>query len=535
MKIVKTYGKSLLLAAMALGIGAATFASPTSAATAGLFSTETDDIQSVTDFSGVEFESWLSGANFRSSSVDAGFAKKIGGIVIAPWYKGYMLDTSATRKEEKSVRALMDSSDTYKNGTSASTTDTLNIRKNFDSDFAVLVDINDFIGVKLGYTNDGTYTSTNNSSPLTTVTAEDGTLLSKSGTVYDDDNESGKNVHNPYLNLGANLALSDTMTLKPEVKFGFRMTENFNRYSYKTVNYPESSSSYTTYYNTDSSKKQNDLLPEVGVTLELGDAAESFKHSFSLGWSGEFSLFNDDDNDNNSESYSYTANSYKVSSSSKSYRDYSDHAESSNTFDLGYTLEKEMEEGFTLKGGIDLGYSMFHSLEAYQKVKNTTEKTSYGDGTEAVRYTTTKGNTQETERTSSTFAPSLSGGVQYMVTEKLRFNGGVGIALPALTMSETTSKTKADGTSYTKTVSRTGNITENTTSYYDRSSLASDEKTALASDEKTAEWSRVSSNAAIGFTFFLSDNFSIDAAMKYQLGGSLANSGNLSLGALLKY
>ena len=464
---------------------------------------------------------------FRTGSVDAGFAKKIGGIVIAPWYKGYMLDTSATRKEEKSVRALTDSSDTYKNGTSASTTDTLNIRKNFNSDFAVLLGINDLIGVKLGYTNNGTYTSTNNSSPLTTVTAEDGTLLSKSGTVYDDDNESGANVHLPYLNLGANLALSDTMTLKPEVDFGFRMTENFDRNSRKTVKYPESALSYTTYYNTDSSTKQNDLLPEVGVTLELGDAAESFKHTFNLKWSGSFSLFNDDDNDNGSESYSYTNDSYKVSYSSKSYMDYSDHAASSHTFVLGYTLEKEMEEGFTLKGGIGLSYNMYHSLTSSQRVDKTTFTTSYGDGTEAVSYRTTKGNTVEGEVTSSNFASSLSGGVQYMVTEKLRFNGGVGINLPALYMRESTVKTKADGTTYTKTVYRTGDITENTTSYYDTSSSAS--------DEKTASWSSVSGNAAIGFTFLLSDNFSIDAAMGYKLGGSIGECGNLSLGALLKY
>lgn len=525
MKIVKTYGKSLLLAAMALGIGAAAFASPTSAATAGLFSTETDDIQSVTDFSGVEFESWLAGANFHTGSIDAGFAKKIGGIVIAPWYKGSMLKTSATRSENETVSALTAGS-TYKNGTSASTTDTLSISKNFNSDFAVLVGINDFIGVKLGYTNNGTGTSTNNSSSLTTETAEDGTVVYKSGNVYDDDNESGANVHHPYLNLGANLALSDTMTLKPEVDFGFKMTENFNRSSYKTVNYPESSSSYTTYYNTDSSTKQNDLLPAVGVTLELGDAAESFKHTFNLGWSGSFSLFNDDDNDNGSTSYSYTANSNKVSYSSKSYKDYSDHAASSNKFVLGYALEKEMEEGFTLKGGIGLAYNMSHSLTSYQSVSKSTYKTSYGDGTEDVNYTTRKGNTEETETTSSKFTPSLSGGVQYMVTEKLRFNGGVGIGLPALSMSETTSSTKADSTTYTKTVSRTGDITENTTSNSTSSS---------ASDTKTASWSSVSGNAAIGFTFLLSDNFSIDAAMGYNLGGTLGNCGNLSLGALLKY
>jgi len=185
-----------------------------------------------------------------------------------------------------------------------------------------------------------------------------------------------------------------------------------------------------------------------------------------------------------------------------------------------------MEEGFTLKGGIGLAYTMSHSLTSYQGVNKITRTISYGDGTEAVSYTTTKGNTREDETTSSFFAPSLAGGVQYMVTEKLRFNGGVGIALPALTMSETTSKTKADGTTYTKTVSRTGNITENTTSNSTSSS---------ASDKKNAEWSSVSGNAAIGFTFLLSDNFSIDAAMGYNLGSTLGNCGNLSLGALLKY
>lgn len=44
MRIVNKYGRSLLLAAMAFGLGTAAFASPTSEATNDLFSTETDDI-----------------------------------------------------------------------------------------------------------------------------------------------------------------------------------------------------------------------------------------------------------------------------------------------------------------------------------------------------------------------------------------------------------------------------------------------------------------------------------------------------------
>ncbi len=535
MKIVKTYGKSLLLAAMALGIGFGAYAgsdgSSTSTATQGLFGTEIDDIQSVTDFGGVEFDKWLAGANFHSNTLDIGTALKFGSLVISPWYQGYIVDASATKTETKTVTALMDSSSTYKTGETITITPSSESEETLNSKLGILVGINDFIGVKLGYTNDGTVTYNGSywgkilsSDTTTTVVGEDGTVVSKTGTYYDDGGEAGTTVHHPFLELGANLELG-SMTLKPEIDFGFRMQENYSRTSKTDYNYPESSSSYSTNYEYDYSNKQNDLLPAVKVALEMGDAAESFKHTFSIGWDGTFRLF-DDDGDNLTTSYSYVGSSSTVSYSSKQYNDYSDHANSNNSFDLGYALEKELEEGLTLKGAIALNYTMSHFLSSYQAVTNSTRTTSYGDGTSSVTYTTTKGGTNEYESTSNVFTPGLAGGVQYMITEKLRFNGGVAISLPALTMTEETSSTAADGSTYTKTVAANGNITETTTS---------NGTSANATDTKKTTWSSASTTAAIGFTFFLNDNFSLDSSVGYRLGGSIATCSNLTLSALLKY
>lgn len=544
MRIVNKYGRSLLLAAMAFGLGASAFAdSPTSQATKETFSSETDDIQSVTDFSGVEFDKWLAGSNFYNDKLDLGFGLKLGNIVLAPWYKGYIVDADATNTETKTVSVLKntDNGSTYKTGETITLTPYSTSEENLNSDFAILVGLplsDTFaFGAKLGYSNEGTVTykgtywnqssmSGDTSGSTETTIGTDGTVVSKSGTYYDDGGEAGTRVHMPYLELGATIGLG-SMTLKPELDFAYKMSENYSSTKRTVYTTTDDGAWYPKTNEYDYTNKENHLLPALNVALEMGDAAESFLHTFSLGWEGDFGMFDDDgDTYKNSFSYANESNGYTYSVSSKSYKDYDEHSASSHTFNLGYMLEKEMEEGFTLKGGVGLAYTMSNSKYSYQTVTNNTTRYSYGDGTERVIYTTTKNGSYEYEKTSNTFTPSLSGGVQYMITEKLRFNGGVGVALPELTMTETSTKTSADGSTYTKTVAANGTITETTTANGTSSS---------GTDTKTATWSSASSEAAIGFTFFLNDNFSIDAAMSYSLGGSLATSSNLSLGALLKY
>ena len=168
MRIVNKYGRSLLLAAMAFGLGASAFASedttsPTAQATKGLFSSETDDIQSVTDFSGVEFDKWLAGSNFHSNTLDLGFGLKLGNIVLAPWYKGYIVKADATNTETKTVTAIVDDNSTkYKTGETITLTPSSTSEENLNSDFAILVGLplsDTFaFGAKLGYSNEGTVT-----------------------------------------------------------------------------------------------------------------------------------------------------------------------------------------------------------------------------------------------------------------------------------------------------------------------------------------------------------------------------------------
>ena len=537
MRIVNKYGRSLLLAAMAFGLGASAFAdSPTSQATKETFSSETDDIQSVTDFSGVEFDKWLAGSNFYNDKLYLGFGLKLGNIVLAPWYKGYIVYADATNTETKDVAAITNGS-TYKTGETITLTPSSASEENLNSDFAILVGLplsDTFaFGAKLGYSNEGTVTykgtywnQSSASDSTTTTIGTDGTVVSKSGTYYDDGGEKGTRVHMPYLELGATIGLG-SMTLKPELDFAYKMSENYSNTKRTVYTTTDDGAWYPKTSEYDYTNKENHLLPALKVALEMGDAAESFLHTFSLGWEGDFGMFDDDgDTYKNSFSYANESNGYTYIVSSKSYNDYDEHSESSHTFNLGYMLEKEMEEGFTLKGGVGLEYTMSNSKYSYQTVTNSTARYSYGDSTEDVSYTTTKDGSYEYEYTSNKFAPSLSGGVQYMITEKLRFNGGVGVALPALTMTETSTKNSADGSTYTKTVAANGTITETTTA----SGTTSD-----GTDTKKATWSKARSIAAIGFTFFLNDNFSIDAAMSYSLGGSLATSSELSLGALLKY
>ena len=84
-------------------------------------------------------------------------------------------------------------------------------------------------GAKLGYSNEdtvtykGTYWNQSSASGSTTTTiGTDGTVVSKSGTYYDDGGETGTRVHMPYLELGATIGLG-SMTLKPELDFAYKI------------------------------------------------------------------------------------------------------------------------------------------------------------------------------------------------------------------------------------------------------------------------------------------------------------------------
>ena len=548
MKIVKTYGKSLLLAAMALGIGSAAFAggdpiSATATATQELFSSDADDIQSVTDWNGVfDEEKWLAGSNFHTGSLDLGAGLNFGGLVVAPWYRGSILKADSTNSNTKDITALTSGS-TYKNGEEVTTGDLTTFTENLNSNFAILVGLplgDNALGIKLGYSNAGTGThkGTYNkesaaTSSVTTVTGIDGTEVSKDGTLYDDDGEWGTTVHKPYLQLGANLALSDTMTLKPEIDFAFTMTDTYIRTGFSTVKYPNynQTTSRTEY---DSSSKTNLLNPEVKVALELGNAEDGLKHTFNVGWKGTFALYNDDDAGANSYSSKTLYYSYTRSTSSSGHTEYADHAYSLNKFELGYKIEtgsagKDDEAGsILLAGNVNLGFSMKHDLTKSRYVSNSTSRNVYGDGTEYVSNTTTYDDSYEYEETENVFTPTLKGGVQYKITDKVRFNGGVTLALPVLTISEEKNTDYADGYETTKTTDRDGTITESTTNNGTTSISGN-------SDKKTAKWSEAKTESVnIGFTYFMSDNFTLDTAVTWNLNGSYAGT-DLTVGAVLKY
>ena len=540
MRIVNRYCKPLLFTAALVGTTAALSAqSATSAATGGIFTSDTDKIQSVTEFSGVDFEQWLAGSNFHANTLDLGGALKFGSIVVSPWYKGWVVDASSTKTETAKVTDLLDSTNSYSAGTSVTTRDTTTGWEKLNSNVAVLVGINDFIGIKLGYTNAdtavyrGTYYApadtsypTEETSTATTVNSADGTTVYKSVTLYDDEGELGKTVHTPSLEVGAKLSVGD-ITIKPRIGFAVGFNNSFSHSSYKQTTYPEGTSQQS-YYEYDYDNTSTDIMPSVGVKLQLAETARGFRHSFDLGWSGTFIAYDDWEAQQSTKTVT-TTTSDTTTETKLSGNVYDDNSYSKNIFTLGYKVEKDIAEGLTLAGKVGLGYSLENRAYSYQNKTTSTRVEDYGTYKNYTYTTTVGGDSQDYEKSENVFTPTLAGAVRYNISEKVRFNAGAVLTLPVLTVSKETTEYPEVVTTTTRTKNGDGTITE--------------EKTVIArtgtytnEDVATAAWSSASASASVGFTWFLSENFSIDSALQLGIdGGSSIFSNSVNIGALIKY
>lgn len=534
MKRVKNC-RTLLLGALFAGLGSMVFASPTKTATANVFTSDTDDIQNVTNFSGVKFDKWLAGSEFKSGSLDFGGAFNLGAVKISPWYKGWVVNSNSTNTNTKKLTDLL--SGTYKNGESLTTTDNITGWNNLNNDFAVLVGINDFIGVKLGYSNadtevyKGTYWSSkwdNETSSETVVTAIDGSAVSKSGTVYDPEGEAGTKVHKPYLEAGAKLKAGG-ITIKPKLGFAYRMSDEFVKTKKTNVQYPVSSGSYTTAEEYDTSNTTSDLIPSAAVSVIIGNSKEGLKHVIGLDWTGTFRSF-DHDGSYKKFSTDYGTDPLADSVTTEnitSYIDYDEQSYSKNSFNLSYKLEREIAEGLVLAGQVKLGCVLENSLDSSRNIIESDSVTKFTDGRTGSSYYISKGSLTKTEITTNTFTPSFAGGVKYNITEKVRFNGGVAVALPRLEIKETKKETPDCGTSYTKNVSAEGNVTESTS--------VNAQSNVESSDTKEASWTSAGATCYAGFTWFMSEKFNIDTAVTYSLGTSSLAGSSIAVGAVLKY
>jgi len=394
-----------------------------------------------------------------------------------------------------------------------------------------------FIGVKLGYSNADTYSHTGTyyggsrgTDTSTTVTDSDGNTVSQTATVYDPDGEYGTSYHIPSIEAGTVLALGDYI-IKPQVGFTISFRNSYRHSSYTETTYPVGSTTQSKY-EYDYDNKTTSWEPSLGVTVELPETDSGFRQTASLSWAGTFNTYNDwnkqstqtDTTDNGTYTRTVTTKSGNV------YDD--DHSYSRNSFVLSYKVEKDLAEGFTVAAQPSLEYYFSSQKYAYKNKETVTTVDDYTTYTETSIADTVKADSRTYESDYMNFAPSLAAAMKYDISSKFRFNAGVNIALPALSVSEYKYDYPENETTTTTSVAADGTVTESTT-------VTKRDGSNSNSDEKTAEWSALSAGASLGFTWFLSDNFTMDTALQMGIESSSSSSSifdsSLYLGAMLKY
>ena len=482
-----------------------------------MFSSDSDDIQSVTNFSDVEFDKFIASSNFNAEELDIGGAFKFGSIFLSPWYSGNFGSESSNSEESLSRTNTYSSYDLT--GYTTTENDYLMSYKKLDNDFSLLFGIGN-VGIKAGFA-DASYSykgtlsasSTSSTSSTTFIYDEDGNLISSSGTEYDGDGYYKYGYYTPSIEAGTSLKAGG-FTLKPFVGLGVNVISYDYDYSNKNTATPSSNTIITDKDYTDD---YTILLfkPEIGISAELPqNGGSKFLHTVSFEYTPTFYSYGDSnlttlttksgtfDTDTTIDGTSYSAGDvyyYK----NESGNDYKERSCSYNDFALGYKMEYKHDDRLTLAWNGNVAFSIYDYAYNRRSVSESYESLTDLYGNTTIEESYAKGVATDYEDFKFTATPIVNVGMKYqLVPSKLDINLGGTINLPKFSYESTSTKYPEAATTYTKNTAADGTVTETTT--------ASD-ASRTNSEKETCSWSSVTGSAALGLTWYLSENVYLDS------------------------
>lgn len=562
----KVLAGSVMMAAMVAGAFAQ---SPVAAATNGLTRGDSDKIMSVGDWTSVEFDKVLLSGNFNASMLDLTAAFKLGSVVVAPHYDGNIFvdanQTSDTKvitlnKDDSGVVFGTTTTETSKN-VEANNVNSLqheswkwnNAKINEGSynwgapakinNAAVLLGFGN-IGVKVGadISNikiDATYDENfaNVANSTTTVKDADGNVVANPDDVTTYANGYAKsNGYSPYVNVGTAFSVGKA-TLKPSVGFKFGIYEN-ECFAEKTVA-PKDKIGTTTV----TSKEQNNFEMNLDPSAQLVAVIPGEKNLGVLiaGYTGRFDMYgtkyNNAFGDSNSVSTANykktvtttpaTATSANTSEDVKVEASTEDKKYMENGGNIQYIYIAPMTDRLTLKAAVGADVKVTNRTVTPSNV--TTQKTvatdAFGGVTTTEKTTVIDGKTSKWTMVEA--APSAKVGFDYVaVPEKFIVRAGTGVNLPKLTYIEKT-------TSYTGAQTTTEKVTDSLGNVKTDSKTVTNDTQTTNTSEKEAVWSAVNAQVYTGFSWMMSENFTVDAALQLNVGSVFG--GSLSAGATLKF
>lgn len=564
----KVLAGSVMMAAMVAGAFAQ---SPVAAATNGLTRGDSDKIMSVGDWTSVEFDKVLLSGNFNASMLDLTAAFKLGSVVVAPHYDGNIFVDANQTSDTKVITLNTDASGVVFGTTTTETSKNVeanNVTSLQHSDFkwnnaqinegsygnrwgaptkinnaAVLLGFGN-VGVKVGadISNkkiDATYDENFNAVENTATTVKDaaGNTVANPADVITYANGYAKiNGYYPYVNVGTAFSVGKA-TLKPSVGFKFGIYED-KYFAEKTVA-PKDKIGTTTVTSKEQNNFEMNLDPSVQLVAEI--PGEKNLGVLIAGYSGRFDMYgtkyNNAFGDSNSVSTAYykktvtttpaTATSANTSEDVKVEAYTEDAKYMENGGNIQYIYSASMTDRLTLKAAVGADFKVTNRTVTPSNV--TTQKTVETDAFGGVKTTektiVTDGKTSKWTMVEA--APSAKVGFDYVaVPEKFIVRAGTGVNLPKLTYIEKT-------TSYTGAQTTTEKVTDSLGNVKTDSKTVTNDTQTTNTSEKEAVWSAVNAQVYTGFSWMMSENFTVDAALQLNVGSVFG--GSLSAGATLKF
>jgi len=557
-KSVKTSGKKILAGSMVLAaLTAGMFASPVSSSTAGLFKSDSDNIQSVTEWSVVEFDKWMVSGDFDSGTtrIDVAGAFRIGDVFISPAYVGNFIRAYDSTKSTKTNTPVVLANGKVENTVKDEYIDYNNGTYGFYNKPVILVGFGN-IGIKtsVGITtnrNDATFNPSSfvgngETSTTTTVIDANGNTIKVPGTetTYDTGYANSDTIV-PAILAGATFETGD-ITLKPEVGIGLSINKESKYAKRNVINKYKTGTDTTTTYEVNN--YTYGIIPSLGIVAEI--PSEKFTNILNLSYSGTFNVYDAKySNAFGGEEKAATAvvtttkrvtpktaatpssteaTEVQANTSEKQYMN--------NAIALGYTLSAPLTDRLTLKTKLGATVSLENKETKYKNIstENTVEKNVYGEVASRTENTSTTLGDDVTSFECSV-SPVYTFAAEYAaVPGKLTVYGNASVYLPDFYYSETTTKDNGNRV-YATTVTET--LTDKTTTANNNGAVETS-----TTVEKSSSWSGLSAVCGLGMSWAVCENFIVDAKANLSIdsngGSSVYNNGfinTINIGGTVKF
>ncbi|MCR4742967.1 MAG: hypothetical protein K5866_08890 [Treponema sp.] len=544
----------LTTAVMVFGLHSTLFAyteynSPTADSSAGLFSSDSDNIRNVNEWNTVEFDKLFFNVDYNYTLVTLDYipvlnlvgAFNIGNLLIAPAFTGNVFSSysSSTSNTSKSYTVNENVVSDY----SIQETHSYYVNNSINAwgnDFSALIGFGNmafkpsfsFCDMsRYGSYYDSTTSQTDNTQ---TNYNEDGEVVSTITTKYD----NGKIISDCYipgLAFGMNLGLG-SMTLKPYVDFRTAI----KRTGYKTGKTVTDSSTdgSSEVYKLNYVNGTYSLIPVLGATLEI--PGEKFNQAFGVKYYGSFDLYAskfDDAFGNTQKVRNYSGNTSVITEVSdtntvKTTKQdgtvYSEKSNIENQLTLDYTFEKALSNQFTLMAKAVLIPSYNFTKNKSYKYSSQSEVTTYNDGhTETVETITTGASTLNKTH-GIAVSSNIAFGFKYDVKPgKFVLLGGTSITLPNFSCNINLETNPDYSTTSVKESDSYGNVSRDST----------DVTYSAQTSKKTfySYWSTLQAMSSFcGFNWYMTDSFMLEASLELSVAAGVFSK-PVNLGCTLKF